>query len=186
MNYEDRKRAISSAINDYLSPFTAPRAMTDDQKVEYLTRLTESLVSKMPVTDKDGLSRNLEKMFAFVNDHHEGWSWPAQSEFIKAFKATIVGGTTIRAPETFNPGARYIDVMKGRIDRQEGLPETFIWSSQANSLAATGEISRESLDAYRSYSVAQYAKLYGPVGLGMLRRRYGDIVYPYMAREAAE
>lgn len=186
MNYEDRKRAISAAISEYLSPFSAPRAMDPDQRVEYLSRLTESLVSKMPVTDLAGLERNLEKLFGHVNDNHEGWSWPAQSEFIKAFKATIVGSTSVRAPETFNAGARYVHVMKGRMDRQEGLPESFVWSSQANSLAAMGEISRETLDLYRHYSIDQHRKVYGPDGETVLRQRYGDIIWPYLAREAAE
>ena len=182
MKFEERRSKAKAALIDFLSSFAPPRGLSDDAMKAQVQNIADAFARRLPVTDLAQYEANIEKTFTSVRDHHKGYAWPVQSEFVDAMpRSTSTSGPRI---ETFKGDEK--DQMARRFNARQPVPESWVWGQSAWPLVAGGLVRRDLMDDYRRASVAAFKETYTHDAYGMLQARYGDVVAPYFANLAGE
>lgn len=181
MKFEQRKSAAQTAVVAFLSGFAPPRGLSEDAMKSHITNIAGAFARRLPVTDAAQFSENLEKTFTTIRDHHKGYAWPVQSEFVDAMpKGVSATGPKL---EPYKPAADR--GMANRMAAGEGVPEEWVWGPSSWSLVSSGQVSREVMDRYRTGSVNHFKQIYRHDAYGMLQSKYGDVVGPYFEQKHA-
>lgn len=175
MKFEDRRAKAKLAVLDFLSSFSPPRGLSDDALKTSVSNIADAFARRLPVTDAAKFDENIAKTFTSIRDHHKGYAWPVQSEFVDAMpkSATTTGGRV----ETYKTDQK--QAIAQRMNDRQPVPETWIWGALSWPLVAGGQVSREVMDSYRRASVMNFKEVYSHDAYGILQARYGDVVGPY-------
>lgn len=182
MKFEERRSKAKTALVNFLSSFAPPRGLSDDAMKAQVQNIADAFARRLPVTDGALYETNIEKTFTAVRDHHKGYAWPVQSEFVDAMpRSTTTSGPRV---ETFRGDEK--DQMAGRFNARQPVPESWVWGQSAWPLVAGGMVSRDLMDDYRRASVANFKEVHSHDAYGMLQAKYGDVVAPYFANPTGE
>lgn len=172
MTFDDRRRMAFKAVQSFLAQYTPPRGLDDSALERVVDGIADALARKMPLCGESEYPEALARVLAAVADAHASWAWPPQGAFVAAIPK-VSARVSARAPETFaapDQASAHVRAM----DRGDPVPETFIWSGEADNLVASGSLDAERLREYRRGSAASRRRLYGPMGEDILIARYGD------------
>jgi len=181
MKFEERKSKARAEVVLFLDSFAPPRGLSDDAMKSQVSNISDAFARRLPVTDVEQFGANLQKTFTAIRDHHKGYAWPVQSEFVDAMpKGHVASASKVEAYQTDEK-----QMIARRMNASAPAPESWVWGPGSWSLVSGGFVSREVMDGYRRSSIRTHRAIFSDDSYGMLQSRYGDIVGPYFASGGA-
>ena len=175
MTFEERKRQAQSMLIEFLTVFTPPRGLDDNQLARRISEVADAFARRMPL--KGEYDTAVRAVLTRVMDTHLSNTWPPQAAFVMAMPNREQ--SQFRSQQTFevrDPVERISNLM----DQNEAIPESAIWGNMASNLP------HRHLDRYRNACVLDWMKVYGQDAASLMRAKYGAVVDPYFPRSAAK
>lgn len=169
MNIEDRKRIAKEELLQFLSIYSPPRGLGDDQLADRIAFTADAFARRMPTTGD--FREQVQRVFSSIRDTHISNTWPAQAAFVMAMPQREVMGS---APETFMPNDA--DLWSRRMLEGNPVPEAAIWGVVASKLP------HGKLDQYRTAAASAWVNVYGSDAHNKMRAKYGAVVDPYFSQ----
>lgn len=175
MNYDERKSRAKMSLITFLSSFAPPRGLSDEAMKSQVSNIAEAFARRMPVGDGPKFDADLEKTFTKVLDHHKGYAWPVQAEFVDAMPKGVAKSTP--QLQQYTPDEK--EAMSKRMNAGDAVPDAWVWGQLSFSLVSGGLVARDVLDRYRRAAVANFSEVFKNDAYGMMQAKYGDIVGAY-------
>jgi hypothetical protein len=173
LNFQQRKDSARSAVVTFLDMFSPPRGLDEKQLATRIIQISDSFARRMPT---DGsYEEKVAAVLTRIMDTHQSNTWPPQAAFVMAMPNREQ--SQFAAAETFNPKSE-ADMIEGRMEKGQPVPETAIWGQLASKLP------HRHLDTYRNASVKAWLDTLGHKAADAMYSKYGAIVAPYFPSKA--
>lgn len=164
MNFEERKSAAQDLVLGFLSGYTAPRGLDENQLSQRVTNIADAFARRMPTGGN--YEEKVEAVLSRVRDTHESNTWPVQAVFVSQMPSREVSKS---APATYRP--EDADHIPKLMQENLPVPERMIWRDV--------QVSAEILDGYRQASVKSWSDAYRGDARDLMVQRYGAVVDRY-------
>lgn len=160
MNYEERKRVISSWLFNLLKRYEAPSHLDEASAREEMVLMVEDINSEVPNLNENGLRDHLEKVASFVRKNQMSRRWPTISIFVKGVRENsknFYEAHAIKSEKRDWDDPMIINAK--RIKSGEAVDETYLTGKRRDELIRLGYINLSDIKPYEK-SLARIREKY--------------------------
>lgn len=149
MNYEERKRVISSWLFNLLKRYEAPSHLDEASAREEMVLMVEDINSEVPNLNENGLRDHLEKVASFVRKNQMSRRWPTISIFVKGVRANSKNFDEFDAIKSEKRDWDDPMIINAkRIKSGEAVDQTYLTGKRRDELIRLGYINLEDIKPY--------------------------------------
>ena len=153
MNYESRKRLISSWLFEFLKRYEAPPHLDQDAARQEMILMVEDLNSEIPKCDEASMKNLLGKVSSFVRKNVKSRRWPTINSFVsgvKEYRKDVII-TEVDAIPSLPKDHDHSTYYANKIKRREDVPHHWIEGISGQRLLELNLVTEEDLEPYKKY-----------------------------------
>lgn len=173
MTFDEKLTAIVERVSAFMRIYTAPKSMSDEDQVNAVISIAQSIARKVAPSDIGALNDILNKTFEAVADHHESYAWPPQAIFIKhlSYRPEPTGFSVYNEE-------RSLEIAAGRMSRGEPVGDRFVFGACSTHMARS--VGHNVVEDYRKAFGASFRDIYRENAAEMIAARYGEWAAKYV------
>ena len=149
MNYEERKRLISSWLFNMLKRYEAPNHLDEASAREEMVLMVEDINSEVPNLNEGGMKDHLDRVARFVRKNQTSRRWPTISMFVKGIRDNSKNFDEANAIKSGVKDWNDPLAINGkRIKRGEFVDEMYLRGKRRDDLLRLGYITSSDLAPY--------------------------------------
>lgn len=153
MNYESRKRLISSWLFEFLKRYEAPPHLDQDAARQEMVLMVEDINSEIPKCDETLMKSLLEKVSSFVRKNVRSRKWPTINNFVsgvKEYRKEVIASDVDVLP-SLPKDHDHSNYYANKIKRGEDVPDHWIVGISGQRLLEQNLVTEQDLKPYKKY-----------------------------------
>ena len=149
MDYQARMRMTMEQVNFFLRAFQRPTHLDEEAALGVIRAMSEEINNRICTSlDQSAFHDRVGKALRHLRTTYTQRSWPTVAHFVKAMEQTQARSAPVDARQPLEIDSMTLAAQ--RMNAGERVGDTYIYGTLANELLASGAVSQETMQGYRS------------------------------------